>query len=183
MKTLCPPLAFVRTDLLGNTSRLESLAQSLDESRWSRRASNGGWSPAECVVHLNTTSEAFVPLIAAALDGAKEFCDCSSRRPRFDLIGWLLLKSMEPPYKMKMKTTRPFEPPAPGPQSELLPRWNDAQSALIALLERGDAYPISRIKLTSPFSARVKYSIFCAFRIIAAHQRRHLFQAERNATA
>jgi hypothetical protein len=32
--------------------------------------------------------------------------------------------------------------------------------------------------MISPFDSRVRYNLFSAFRIIAAHQRRHLWQAE-----
>jgi hypothetical protein len=183
MKTLCPPLSVVRKELLDNTAKLEALARSLDEARWSGRSPHGGWSPAQCAMHLNTTTEAFLPLIADALDRAKEFCDCSSRIPRFDPVGWLMLKSIEPPYRMRMKTPPPFEPGAAAARDDVFQRWNEMQSALIALLERADAYPIGRIKADSPFSARMRYSVFSAFRIIAAHQRRHLWQAERNAAA
>ena len=41
-------------------------------------------------------------------------------------------------------------------------------------------YDVSdKVKLVSPFNARLKYNALAAFRILAAHQRRHLWQAER----
>ncbi len=181
MKTLCPPLSKVRQELLENTERLGRLAGSLDDTGWGRRAANGGWSPAECAMHLNTTSNALVPILNAALDGAKEYCECSSRHPRFDPVGWLLLKSIEPPYRLRMKTPPTFVPSAIAPKHEVLERWEDSQASIIATLERGDAYPLGNIFIRSPFEARMKYSVYSAFRIIAAHQRRHLWQAERNA--
>jgi hypothetical protein len=34
------------------------------------------------------------------------------------------------------------------------------------------------MKIISPFDRRVRYNVFSAFRIVVAHQRRHLWQAE-----
>ena len=43
--------------------RAEQLADSVDEAQWGRRPASGGWSPAECIVHLNLTTDQFLPLI------------------------------------------------------------------------------------------------------------------------
>lgn len=39
--------------------------------------------------------------------------------------------------------------------------------------------PLDRIKIASPFDRRFKYNLFSFFHILLAHERRHLWQAER----
>jgi hypothetical protein len=52
------------------------------------------------------------------------------------------------------------------------------QSKLIDTLHEARDLDLRKIKLTSPFDKRVRYNLYSAFRIITAHQRRHLWQAE-----
>jgi hypothetical protein len=42
-----------------------------------------------------------------------------------------------------------------------------------------DGLPVDRIKITSPFDARLKYNLYAALTILPRHQHRHLWQAER----
>ena len=48
---------------------------------------------------------------------------------------------------------------------------------LLELLRRADGVDISRAKVTSPLSKLLKLRIGAAFAILAAHGRRHLWQA------
>lgn len=51
--------------------RLEKLAHNLPDAAWEERTEPGKWSVAECVAHLNLTSEAYIPRIEAALREAR----------------------------------------------------------------------------------------------------------------
>ena len=42
---------------------------------------------------------------------------------------------------------------------------------------------LNRLKIVSPFGARLSYNVYSAFRVLAAHERRHVWQAERAAGA
>jgi hypothetical protein len=52
------------------------------------------------------------------------------------------------------------------------------QRELIALLAEAEGLAIAKIKVRSAFNAKLRYSAYSALRVIAAHQRRHLWQAE-----
>ena len=41
-----------------------------------------------------------------------------------------------------------------------------------------DGLDITRIRVTSPFNTSLRYSAYSALHILAAHERRHLWQAE-----
>ena len=51
------------------------------------------------------------------------------------------------------------------------------QQELIERLARLAGANLNGVKVTSPFSQRVRYNLYSAFRITTAHERRHLEQA------
>jgi hypothetical protein len=85
----------------------------------------------------------------------------------------------EPPVRVRMKTPAPFVPPRVDPIPDVLERFDYLQGELLQRLDRGNGLALDRQKVTSPFNVRVKYNLYSTFRIITAHQRRHLWQAER----
>lgn len=55
------------------------------------------------------------------------------------------------------------------------------QSEIIACVGGADLLPIDRVRLRSPFDARVTCSLYSALTLIPRHQQRHVLQAERAA--
>ena len=160
------------------STRVRNLHRSLAPGRWNRRPTPESWSPGECVVHLNLTSLAMIPLIRQGLDDARRSGRATGDRYRRDLVGWLLLKSIGTPGRFKSKTIPAFVPTSDRPAEEVMAEFDRLQSEQIALVRSADGLPIDRVKMASPFNARVRYSIFSALSILPRHQHRHLWQAE-----
>jgi hypothetical protein len=177
---LPPQLAGVKEELLLASERAREVCKGLDEARWASRPP-AQWSVGECLTHLNITSEQFIPLLDQAIrDGRARSVEGP---PPYGLgfVGWALLKFMEPPYKMKTKTAPVFEPARVEPMAATLDRFDYLQKEVQARVDRSAGLALDRLKLASPFDSRVKYNLYAAFRLIAAHQRRHLWQAEQTA--
>lgn len=176
---LPPQLAQVKEELALARERARLLCKGLDEARWACRPSPARWSVGECLMHLNITSEQFIPLLDQAIrDGRARKVE--GRPPhRLGLLSWALLKYMEPPYRMKTKTAPGFEPGRLEPMAATLDRFDYLQQEVQARIDRSAGLALDRLTLISPFDRRVKYNLYAAFRLIAAHQRRHLWQAER----
>ena len=49
---------------------------------------------------------------------------------------------------------------------------------MASLYREADGLPIDRVRLTSPFQPRTRYSVFDALAILPRHAHRHLRQAE-----
>lgn len=86
--------------------------------------------------------------------------------------------ALEPPARLRTNTTRNFEPTIIEPVDELLPRFVRLQQELIAQIRSSRGLDLTHVKIVSPVSSRIRYNLFSYFHIIAAHQRRHLWQAE-----
>ena len=175
---LQPELAEIKQALLDARERARRVAEQSGADRWGRRPSADRWSVAECLIHLNITSERFIPLLD---DGVRELRGqrlAASGRLRRDVMGWLLCWYLEPPYRIRTRTPAPFVPKAVEPMGEVLERFDYLQGELLVRLDRAAGLALDSLKITSPFDARVKYNLFSAFSVIPVHQRRHLYQAD-----
>lgn len=101
------------------------------------------------------------------------------RELKEDLIGRLLRWFLEPPYRTRVKTPTPFEPVEGKAPGLILDEFLEFQLQLVEFTLSCEGLAIDRVKLVSPFDARVRYSLYSALLIMAAHNRRHLWQAER----
>jgi hypothetical protein len=102
---------------------------------------------------------------------------------RLDLWGRFFVWFLEPPPKLRFPAPASFQPIATGPPAQVLSSFLASQDAVLKMLEESDGLPLDRMKIASPFDRRVRYSVWASFCANAAHQRRHLWQAERAADA
>jgi hypothetical protein len=158
--------------------RLHSLARSVAGPAWALRPAPARWSVGECVAHLNLTSLAYLPILDEAIARARQLPEPVVGRYRRDPAGWLLWKTSGPPVRFRVKTTAAFVPAGLDPPSQLVSEFDRLQGEQIARVRDADGLPIDRVKITSPFDARVKYNLYAGLTILPRHQHRHLWQAE-----
>ncbi|MEA2465406.1 MAG: hypothetical protein QOJ98_3153 [Acidobacteriota bacterium] len=173
----------VEKELNEATRRAWSLIQSTDARLFTVRPNPSSWSAAECLSHLSISSESFLPVLRAALDDARKRKLTSTKNPKMDLLGRILRWFLEPPIRAKTKTTAPFVPRAVRAKADAFGEFASLQSKLSELLNTARGLDLGKVKIVSPFDKRVKYNVFSAFRIVVAHQRRHLWQAEQAVAA
>ena len=158
--------------------KIERFAARCDADAWGRRPPAGGWSAGDCIAHLNLTSERFLPVIDDAVGQARAAGLVGDDPGRLDLWGRLLLWWLEPPYRTGSKTAPAFVP-VPAPKDQVMARFVSLQDTLCDSIASAGGLLISKVRIKSPFDARLRYSLYSTFRILPCHQRRHLWQAER----
>ena len=166
----------ISTELTDALDRACEIAGRVDDDGWSARPAPDEWSVAQCLTHLNLTSQAFLPLINEAIGGARVPTD-GRTRCRMDLIGRLLWLAMT--INVPVKTTERFVPTGGQPRASVLSEFGALQAELIDCVGRSQGLDLSTRRIVSPFDGRLRYNLCSCFRIIAAHQRQHLKQAER----
>jgi hypothetical protein len=166
--------------------RLHRLAEAVGDEQWGTRPKDNAWSVGECVAHLTLTNNRYLPLISEAIDAApmidEPLDDAQPTTPepmRRDFAGWLLSRMMEPPVRFKLPTMPAFVPAGAANRAADLATFDAAHVAVRELIVTMDGLDPTRIRLTSPFNERLRYSLFSALHILAAHERRHIWQAER----
>lgn len=178
MAALHPQLVPIAEEFLTALDRLHALQRRVPGSRWAHRRDPRRWSVAECVGHLNLTSAGYLPLLQAAIaEGTREGPSPAARHRR-DLAGWLLWKTMGPPVRLRTRTIAAFVPTSVAAAEQLVAEFEGWQDRQMAALHAASGLRLDRIRVTSPFNARLRYNLYSCFSILARHQHRHLWQAE-----
>jgi hypothetical protein len=171
-----PQIETLLGELDAASASAATLGANVDETAFHARPASGGWSAAECLVHLSLTTAGLLPRIDAALDAGRPGVADDHRYGR-GIVGSLLARSMEPPVRMRSRTIAAFVPDSTGSRDEVLAAFERSQTALAERLRRASGLNLDRLRIASPFSARVKYNVYAAFCVLLAHERRHLWQA------
>jgi DinB family protein len=166
----------IQTELADARGRAHEIAVSLENAEWAARPAANQWSVAECLIHLNMTSRAFLPLINDALGRGRERELFRSAPYRLDFMGWLLWWAAT--VRLPIKTTEPFVPDRGQPRDVSLSEFDGLQEQLIGCLKEAEGLDLAKLRVVSPFDSRIKYNLYSCLRLIPAHQRQHLRQAE-----
>ena len=136
----------------------------------------GRWSIAQCFEHLVKTNHEMAGAMARAVAAPPTIWQRLPLWP--SLMGRLLVSSQTPDGRRKFKAHPSATPAASNIDPEILARfvaWQDTGISAVRSLGTEDARRI----IVSPFLAQITYSVLDAWRLIAAHQRRHFEQARR----
>jgi hypothetical protein len=151
-----------------------NLMESLPETELQQRPARGGWSVAECIQHLTLTNHLYIPILFDALTLAPE-----GKGPyKMDWKGRLLKWILEPPYRSKVKTMPSLEPRI-GNIHAVLPDFLASQQGFLDAMAQWHGVALDKVLITSPFKKSLRYNIYSLFNVVAAHQRHHLWQAQR----
>lgn len=151
---------------------------SIPDELFLQKPSEDVWSAAECYDHLVHVGNMYLERIRDAY--ARE-TDQKAEEPFHHR--WLMKKIiqfLEPPYSMKMGTPKSFdpEPVSELDKDEVLQEFIILQDTFIDLLQQHPSKPLDQITIHSPAYKFVRMNISEALAFTAAHQRRHMWQAE-----
>src|SRR4051812_542551 len=105
---MTPQIAAIVHELDDVSAAWKRLVAEIGPEKLWRRPAKGGWSVAECIDHLTTSTRQMVPRLESILPGAP-----AGQEPySMDLKGRLLVWFIEPPYRMKFKAVQNFQPQA-----------------------------------------------------------------------
>ena len=140
-----------------------------------RRLEPESWSTAECLDHLARTTGSFLPAISSAVAAAPKLT--TKRALRTGAIASLLIRNLEPPYRLRYKVIPQLAPQ----EKDFAAAWSafeESQSRLAETVCSAAGLAIDKVAVPCPVCAHVTYNAYGAFRMLAAHQRRHLWQME-----
>jgi len=137
------------------------------------------WSIAQCLEHLTATNQVYLAAIRPAVQ--------SSRGSQAEIVyrpgGWLtsrFIASMEPPPKQKFRAFRKIQPkPSQYRSEEVLSHFLSEQEDLAKFVSDSRQLDLGRIRFWNPFLKGVLFTVSSGLLLIGAHNRRHLWQAER----
>lgn len=159
-------------------ARFQTLVNSSGAELCAKRPATGSWSASECLHHLSLSADAYIPVWQQVIATAGPRIAETNAPYAVDFWGRLLCWILEPPARIRSKTPAPFQPVDCGEVGAVLDRFLERQERIVAALRHCRGRAVDEVKMASPIDARVRYSIWSSFVVNAAHERRHLWQAE-----
>jgi hypothetical protein len=137
------------------------------------------WSVAQCFDHLVTANESFFPIFDKVLSGEKKntFWESLPWLPAF--WGKVLIKAVAPESTRKLKAPKIFHPSSSNVDGAIIRRFIDRQNEVIRYMKATEDLDLEKIKISSPVTNLITYSLIDAYKIIINHAKRHLLQAKK----
>ena len=158
-----------------------ALVDGLSEEQGEWCPEPGSWSVAHCLDHLATANRVYL----AAMRPPAERARAEGRRRKGPakpgLVGGLFVRQLEPPVAtwFKMRAPRTIRPrPAPRLR-DAFAAFTVEQREVLAFLREHAGLDLAGVRFPNPFIRGVRFSLATGLHVIAAHERRHLWQAWR----
>lgn len=160
------------------SAQAESLFSTTPAPQLEQAPAPGSWSAAQCLAHLAATNLAYVTAMRAAVQPVLHLHNHERSgpiRPGFP-TRWFL-SNLEPPARRKVRAPGAIQP-APSVEPRLaLKEFIQSQSSILELLDVCGHLDLNRIRFANPFIPGLRFTVGAGFLIVAAHNRRHLWQA------
>ena len=178
-ENLCEELEDDHRQLREVTERAEALIAGLDadSARW--RPGPDRWSVSECLDHLNASSRPYLSDLAATVERAKTRGMFGDRSPKRGWLGSWFIDALEPPPKRKFKAPRLFVPAQAPELTAVMEEFRGHKKRWDELLVESNGLDLWNVKMRMSAFKLIKMSLGEIYAFLLAHERRHLWQAER----
>ena len=158
-----------------------ALAADLTAAQGAWRTDAGSWSVAECFDHLATANRAYLTAMRPSAERALQEGRARRRPALPGLVGGWFVNYLEPPSKPRLKSKAPRAiRPRTGPAlDDAFPAFLASHNDVRTFLRTYSGLDLSRIRFPNPFIRGVRFSLATGLHVLAAHERRHLWQARR----
>ena len=158
-----------------------SIVAGLTEAQGAWRANPGSWSVAECIDHLATANRVYLAAMSPPAAQARRDHRERRRPARPGLVGGWFVNYLEPPVKpsLRGKAPRKIRPRTAPPLSDAMAMFLASQDKVRSFLRTYADVDLAGVRFPNPFIRGVRFSLATGLHVIAAHERRHLWQARR----
>jgi hypothetical protein len=166
-------------DLEANDRRASDLVHGLSDEQLNWRPDARSWSIAQCLDHLNVSNRIYLAPMLAGIEAGRRAGKTRKGPIRSGFLERLFIGNLEPPPKRKLPAPRKLVPAARKQKAEVMKEWRLAQDETRSLLHAAAGLDLNRIRFVNPLIPLIRFTVGTGFLVIAAHERRHLWQAER----
>jgi DinB superfamily len=163
-----------------------AVAEGLSESQGTWRAEPGTWSIAECLDHLAVSNRVYIEAMRGPAERARARGRMRRRPALPGVLGGWFVRSLEPPVQFKVKNPKKSTPRPSPPLADALEAFLASQEEVRRLLRGVADLDLTGTRFPNPYVTAIAWSLATGFHVLAAHDRRHLWQAwnvRRQATA
>jgi len=168
---------YTQFDAIESDARALVSGLSEEQGRW--RQTPEAWSVAECLDHLATANRVYIEAMTPNAESALKRGQMRRGPALPGIVGRWFVGSMEPPVKPRLKGKAPriIRPRAEPALADAFGSFLKSNEETRAFLDRFKDIDLARIRFPNPFVRGVRFSLATGVNVIAAHDRRHLWQA------
>ncbi|QJD81656.1 DinB family protein [Spirosoma rhododendri] len=154
--------------------------QNKDEALLRKPAMSGGWSVVQCLAHLNSYGQYYLPRLKQELiprsPGQHTTTTFTS-----SWLGGYLTRLMDPGGGLiKFKAARRHQPLVNLPAHTVVAEFIDQQEELLRLLQAAQDHDLTTIRIPMSVAAWIRLPVGNVLQFLIVHTERHLIQARRN---
>jgi hypothetical protein len=158
----------------------ERLVEPLDDEQFNWSPAPGAWSIGQCIDHLNVANRKYFDALSAAVDRTRANGLTRAAPIRSSWIGRRFIAMLEPPAGMKTRAPRAIRPAvAPRHKAEVWPEFVRQHTHLRGCLTEWADIDLNRATFPNPLGPFGRLRAGTGLHIMAAHDRRHVWQASR----
>lgn len=179
MQKLPPDLQELLDDIDRMDRAADALSSALSDAQFHWQPDGGqAWSVAHCLEHLATANRVYGTAIRSAIDAARSHGWAPNGTIRSTIFGRRFIASLEPPVKFRSTAPGKIRPGPIGTREKVLRHYHEAHGLVRRSIIDAAEIDVNRATFKNPFIPLVRVRVGTGFRVIAAHDRRHLWQAE-----
>ena len=137
------------------------------------------WSIAQSLEHLTVTNSLYVTAIRQAVDGAKAEHHSPSSAITPGLFSRFFLWNMEPPPKVKLRAAAQIDHNPQRKRADIWFAFAHTEERVRRLMVESAGIDVNRTRFVNPLLRGIRFTVGTGFLIVLAHNRRHLWQAQR----
>ena len=179
MTSLPIDLQLILDDINAADSAADVIAAGCTDEQFHWRPREGqSWSIGECLDHLATINVVYGDAIRRGIQDARAR-GWRRRGPAVPgFFGALFVKSLEPPVTRRLRAPANTRPGTSRSRDATLAAYHAAHEHLRAMVADAAEIDANRACFVNPFIRVLRVRVSTGLSVIAAHDRRHLWQAE-----
>ncbi|MDI9356369.1 MAG: DinB family protein [Chitinophagaceae bacterium] len=150
----------------------------LDSEELNWKENSKTWSIAQNIEHLIVINKTYFPILEDIKAGKYKVSFLGSIHFIVSFFGKMILNSVNPNTKSKIKTFSIWEPSIEKISIDILNRFQEHQIELKKQIHEVEYFIKKGTVIASPVNKYIVYKLETAFDIIITHEKRHLKQAK-----
>jgi hypothetical protein len=138
-----------------------------------------GWSIALCIDHLNVTARLYLPFLDEGIADAIRQGLYGEGPFKYWWLARAFVRMLEPPPRFRTKAPAAFQPPPGRTRREIMAAFRAYQVQYVDRLRQANGLDLARARVRSAVASWIYMPLGSGFAVMAAHERRHLWQARR----
>jgi hypothetical protein len=176
---MTPELASMLEQLEAIKREGQAVTAGLSDDQLNWHPAKDSWSIGECLQHLNVGVTQTLPAFDRAIGEGRSKNQLAAGPFRYGWFSRMMVASMEPPPKFRMKSPRLIRVSVGGTYrgADLLPEFAAVRDQLAERVRQADGLDLAHVRTISPVNRLLRMPLGAYFDFMIAHDRRHLWQA------